>query len=444
MAAWCLIRAVLFGSALAAALAAALAGGVAAHAGGEPVQNARVRNAPEAAGARPPRAEARHPIAVSDIQPPEPAKLLFWTPDQQRFGYRFMERIFPGHVVKRGEAVRPLPRADAALTVRYTYNGEAWDVARFMEHNQVAGLLVLHDGRIVLERYGLGLTEEGRWTSFSMAKSITSTLVGAALNQGYIQSLDDPVTRYLPALKGSAYEGVTLRHLLTMTSGVRWNEDYTDPRSDVNRFAGLSQSAAGGGEGDAPSRTIAFMAQLPRAHEPGTTFNYNTAETGLAGEVVRAAVGKPLAQYLSETLWAPLGMEQDGFWVTDKPGADGREIAGCCFSASLRDYGRFGQFLLAGGPALLAEGWVGEATRPAVPTGRGGQGYGYLWWTIDGGGFEARGVFGQNIRILPEKKLVIVTLSAWPRPGDPERAEARRAFIEAVVRAVEEAGRSGS
>ncbi|MCH8685171.1 serine hydrolase domain-containing protein [Pedomonas mirosovicensis] len=432
MAAAAFIRAGLFGAGLAALCAGAVA-----------------QPSPQDRPAKP-QADVRHPIAVSDIKLPDPARLLFWTPDEQRFGYSHMERLFPGQVVARGKTIRPLPRAGQELAVRYSYNGAPWDTARFMANNDVAGLLVLHDGRIVLERYGLGLDEKGRWTSFSMAKSVTSTLIGAALKDGAIKSLDEPVTRYLPALKGTAYDGATLRHLLTMTSGVRWNENYADPQSDVNRLARIAEAAAQGksvtpgetapGGGKVPP-LVAFMGTLPRAHAPGTVFNYNTAETGLLGEVIRAATGKPVAAYLSEKLWAPLGMEQDGFWVTDKRGPEGRAMTGCCLSASLRDYGRFGQFILAGGKvggkSLLPEGWVGEATGPRAPLRGEGQGYGYQWWTVDGAGFEARGVFGQNIRIWPEKKLVVVTLSAWPRAGDPERSKARLAYIRAVAEAVE-------
>ncbi len=162
-----------------------------------------------------------------------------------------------------------------------------------MDRNRIVGVLVIRDGKIVLERYGLGLGEHDRWSTMSTVKSMTAMLVGAAIHDGAIGSIDDPLTRYLPALAGSAYEGVTLRHVMTMSSGVRWTEVYPDRNSDVNRYSkSLADKVPGG--------VLKLMASLPRANPPGSTFLYNSGDTYLLGAALTKAVGKSLADYMSE------------------------------------------------------------------------------------------------------------------------------------------------
>jgi CubicO group peptidase (beta-lactamase class C family) len=295
---------------------------------------------------------------------------------------------------------------------------------------ETAGLLVLQDGRVRLERYALGHAAAGRWTSFSVAKSVTSTLVGAAIRDGYIRGLDDSLTRYLPELAGSAYDGVTVRHLLTMTSGVAFNEDYADPNSDIAR---LYRAPPPPGE----DVNVAYMRRMPRQAAPGTRWNYKTPETNLTGLLVMRATGKPLATYLSEKIWRPYGMEQDATWLLD----DGREQGGCCLQVALRDYARFGQFMLeggrAGGRAVVPDGWVAAATTRQADIGRPGSGYGYQWWTSDDGTYAARGIFGQLIHVDAARRLVIVTSSAWPVASGPEMSQRRARLIEEISRAVD-------
>ena len=170
--------------------------------------------------------------------------LLFWTPEQQSAGYRSIEKIYKVATVKRGSNVHPLPKASQQLSPTWDYGDRQWTLASYMSANRTSGVLVLKDGKIVLERYGLGRTPKDRWTSFSVAKSLTSTLVGAAIQDGKIKGPDAMVTDYVPELKGSAYDGVTVRQLLMMSSGVKWNEDYTDPKSDVAQ-AGFTGSEPG-------------------------------------------------------------------------------------------------------------------------------------------------------------------------------------------------------
>ena len=353
-----------------------------------------------------------------------PAGVLFWSPADRERAFRQMETISPHAPVARGETpVRALPQGDPISV----------DASAYMETENVAGVLVIQDGRIRLERYGLGLGERDHWVSFSMTKSLTSTLVGTALKSGAIGSLEDPVTRYLPALAGGGYDGVNVRQLLTMTSGVRWNEDYFNPNSDVARFL---QEPARPGE----DPVVTYMGRLPRATEPGTRWNYSTGETNLVGSLVAAAEGKPLAQLLSERIWSRAGMEADAFWALDQ---GGREMGGCCVSATLRDWGRIGLLALEdgqpGGERIVPADWFAQAVVKQAETGEPNEGYGFLWWTQDDGVFGAYGIFGQAVRVDPERRLVIVLLSSWPRAIGRTHRAAREAFFQQVTAAVDAA-----
>ena len=331
--------------------------------------------------------------------------VLSWTPKQQAWGYRHMEDAFPVKVVARGATVRELPKAEQEINPTWTWQGKPQTIATYMKMMNASGLLVLQDGKIVLERYGLGRTPQERWTSFSVAKSVTAILVGAAIADGKITSLNDKVSTYLPELKGSAYDDVSVRQLITMTSGVKWNEDYQDPNSDVARV-GLQTDEPG------VNPIISYMRKLPRAHPPGTKFVYNTGETDLTGLLVSTAVGKPLSTYMSEKIWQPYGMEQDAVWMTDQ---GGHERGGCCLSMTLRDYARLGQFLLEDGVAqgkpMVPERWVELATSYQNDFGKE-RGYGFFMWLIPGG-YAAEGIFGQQIFVFPQDKLVIAVNSAW-------------------------------
>jgi len=332
-------------------------------------------------------------------------------------------------------AARPVPLPLVATQLRqvtFTDRGKHYDLATYLEVNRVTGLLILKDGRIALERYRLGNTERTHWMSMSVAKSITSTLIGAAIKQHYIASLSDSVTHYVPALAGSAYEGVTVRDVLMMASGARWNETYTDPASDRRRLLEAQISQVSGS-------TMAVMRSLPRAAPPGTVNNYSTGETQVAAEILRRAVGRPLATYLSERIWSRFGMETDASWWLDSPPPDGVEIGGSGFSATLRDYGRFGLFLLNGGVAAgdsgLPTGWIEEATTPKTLPGGAPLDYGYLWWPGQGGAYAAEGIYGQWIYVNPRAQVVIVVWSAQAKPTGAALVD-DWAFFDAVVSAL--------
>lgn len=323
-------------------------------------------------------------------------------------------------LVENGEQVLPLPMVPTDFSdLRYRVDGQSYSIDDFMDHNHVAGLLVLKDGDIRLERYGLGNDEDSVWISYSMAKSVTSLLYGAALADGYLQNLDAKVTDYLPAMKGSAYDGATLRHLLQMASGVQWNETYSDPNSDVGNYPG----------GDVVEM-MQFLGAKPRVAAPGDVFNYSTGETDLAGVVLRAAIGNNLSTYLTHKIWSHM-MESPAWWATH--GVGGGERGGCCIYATLRDYGRLGLFVmndgvLPDGTRVLPEGWVRESTTPSPAS----DGYGYLWWLEGDGVFRASGIYGQGIYFNPSSDTVIVVLSAWlTASGGPWGAH-RNALFKAV------------
>lgn len=337
-------------------------------------------------------------------------------------------------MIAKGLSPRDLPRGSEIAPV-YAAAGREHDVASFMDRNVIAGILVIHRGRIVLERYGLGLQEHDRWSTMSTVKSMTAMLVGAAVHDGAIKSIDDPLTDYLPALLGSSYEGVTLRHVMTMSSGVRWTEVYPDRNSDVNRY---SKSLAD----KVPDGVLKLMASLPRAQPPGSTFLYNSGDTFLLGAALTKAVGKPLADYMSEKVWQPAGMECDAFYTLESEG--GQEIGGSRAGMVLRDFGRFAEFVRNDGvidaTRVLPEGWVEASATPAfkvpAPVVPDITHYGYSWWLGDGV-MAAIGHAGQRIDIYRNEDLSVVTLAALPQPPYvPPTDHDRRAEIVTFTQAV--------
>ncbi|WP_119422331.1 serine hydrolase domain-containing protein [Desertibaculum subflavum] len=374
------------------------------------------------------------PLALPRPHLPRGEDFLLFPPSIQPYGYRIVDQLFAHRVIRRGTRPSELSRGPE-IAPRYMAEGRAHDIASFMDRNRIAGLLVIRDGRIVLERYGLGLQEHDRWSTMSTVKSMTAMLVGAAIRDGAVASLDEPVTRYLPELRGTAYEGVTLRHLITMSSGTRWSEDYPDRNSDVNRYSkSLADKVPGG--------VLKLMASLPRANPPGGTFLYNSGDTYLLGAALTRAVGKPLADYMAEKIWQPAGMECDAFYTLESEG--GQEIGGSRAGMVLRDFGRFALFVLndgvVDGQRVLPEDWVEAAATPAfkvpAPPVRDITNYGYSWW-LGEGVMAALGHAGQRIDIFREERLIVVTLAAFPQPPyvpatDPNRRDEVVTFTDAV------------
>jgi CubicO group peptidase (beta-lactamase class C family) len=352
--------------------------------------------------------------------------------------FEHSDTLFPVNRVLRGGAVRALPPAAAPIkNVHFHSRGAEYDLFDYLADNRVAGLLVLKDDKVAFEDYELGVGPDTRWTSFSMAKSVASTLVGVALKQGLIGSLDDPLTRYLPQLKGGAYEGVSVRNIMQMASGVKWNETYTDPHSDRRKLLDKQLEQK-------PGAILAYMNTLSRAGAPGSIWNYSTGESFLVGALLEAATHQPLATYLSQNLWTRLGMEHDATWWLESPGGMG--LAGSGLGATLRDYGRIGLLVqsdgFVDGTQIVPAGWF-EQAGSAHRIGGKSVDYGYLWWPIPAGdpmhrgAFEARGIFGQHLYINPRQKLVIVVLSARPKPDSAFSPIDDPAFFAAVARALQ-------
>lgn len=372
------------------------------------------------------------------------------TPENQAATFRNQDQVWPHRVIRRGDAVRPLPpHARSLADLTFEVGDARLRLGDFMARRRTAGLLVLKDGEIALERYGMGNGPESRWASFGATTSLTSTLAGAALHDGAIASLDDPCDLYLPQLCGSAYEGVTVRNVLRMCSGVAWSED--DPpegRSDLRRLARIMVSGR-------PGSVLDLLSARPRAQPQGVVFNYSTGEACLLGAVVAAATGRPLADYCAEAIWGPAGMEADGCWLLECE--DGLELGGLGVSACLRDVGRFGQLVLDdgaafGGRRVLPPGWRDLAGQPdSAPTAFGRPtpgspaGYGYQWWALPGAPFAdglhasaflALGGFGQRLYVNPAERVVVAIQSAWRQPHDGDAELETVMLLRAVVRAL--------
>ncbi len=355
--------------------------------------------------------------------------VLFWTQAQRDAQFSQMYKLFPSDRIAHGTHVQALP-AGTPLMPRWE---NATTLDRYMRTQHIAGVMVLQHGKIRLQRYAANFGPDQRWTSFSVAKSFTSTLLGAAVRDGYIHSLDDTLVTYIPQLRDSAYADVSVRQLLTMTSGVRWNEDYADPKSDV---AQMYRSACNNGQ----PHVLPYLEKLPREWPAGTHWNYNTAETDLLGILVQRATHRSLARYLQDTIWQPYGMAADAYWLQDE--CDGSDTGGSGLSATLADYARMGQFMLGGarinGKSVVADDWRQNALRKQQDVGAPGRGYGYQWWTYDDGSYAGIGIFGQLLYVDPQRQLVIAQVGAWPLAGSKALVASRREFIAAVKRAVDE------
>ncbi|MDZ4279723.1 MAG: serine hydrolase [Hydrogenophaga sp.] len=351
---------------------------------------------------------------------PDGEEFLMWPPCLQSHGYRIVDQLFATRTIQRGRA-RAIPRGNE-VQIEVPVGDRHLSLGQFMDANNAAGLLVIRGDEVVLEYYGLGLKMEERWSTMSTVKSMTAMLVGAAVGDGAISSLDDPVVRYLPSLEGSVYEGVTVRHLMTMSSGVAWSEDYGDRNSDVNRY---SRSLAA----KVPDGVLALMRNLQRAEAPGTAWRYNTGDTYLLGALVCAATGRPLAEYMSHRIWRPCGMEFDGFYTLESD--NGTEIGGSRAGMALRDIGRFARLVMndgwCDGSRVLPAGWVEAAATPAFALPDGGAmsagrralglvAYGYSWWLDGSGGMWAMGHCGQRIYVHRAEQLAVVQLAVYPEP----------------------------
>jgi len=328
----------------------------------------------------------------------------------------------------------PVPRGDGPVSD--LPHGPAMTlpegVAPWIEARDVTSLLVLHRGRIVHEGYHQGTTSEDRRISWSIAKGFLSALFGIAVDEGHITSLNDPVTRYVPALQGTAYDGVSIRHLLQMTGGVGFDEDYLDYHSDINRMGRVL--ALGGRMDD-------FAAGLTmRAAEPGDRWKYVSIDTHVLAMVLRAATGRALPDLMSEKIVQPLGLEAAPYYITD---GDGVAFALGGLNMTTRDYGRFGLMVAHmgrhGDRQVVPQDWIAASTTPSAPTPEGGLKYGYQWWMPSdarAGEVFGHGIYGQYLYIDRASDAVIVVTAADRRFRAPGVASDNIAMLRRIIGAL--------
>jgi CubicO group peptidase (beta-lactamase class C family) len=361
-------------------------------------------------------------------------------PDVESFAFRETDRVFESRAVPRSGAVWELPAQDGFTMPLDTFGGESRDYSRFAERTYTNALLVIRRGHVVFEDYRNRSEAMTRFLSMSMAKTITSLLVGIALDAGRIASLDDPATRYVPELKGTGYDGVTIRQILQMRSGIDYEERYD---------FGANPSFAGKLHEQAivlnKMRFAAGALEVKSREPPGSRFNYSTLNTMVLGWVLENATGQKLEDYTRDKLWGPLGAQADAFWIADGPPGQGRALNGMGFNATLRDYGRLGLLLLdkgrRGDTQIVPADWIRQATT-MLPTGAsagtgGRPGYGLQIWQVDDepGAFAAVGLAGQYIYVSPATDTVIVKLSYYP-PAAPPAVEAEVvAYFKAIAHA---------
>ena len=347
--------------------------------------------------------------------------ILFLPQEVREFAFANVDHLAPTRTVAAGNNIKELNYSLQDWNdFRYQVDDEIYSLDDFEGREAFRGLIVVQGNNILLEDYADGHEEDTTWVSFSVTKSITSLLIGAAIKDGFIASIDDPISDYIIALKGTEYEAVTIRNLLQMSTGIAWNEDYGDPESDV--------AIAGTYNGE---RLISYLSGLPRVAAPGTLYNYNTAESNLAGELLRSAINGNASSYLEEKIWSSYGMEHDAYWLLSSP--NGNETGGCCLNATLRDYARIGLFALDGGflgdgTETFAADWMEMSTSPSDQN----SGYGLSWWLGDEESYYARGIFQQWIYINPNKNLVIATHNNALRANQDDDFRHVQALINAL------------
>jgi len=350
--------------------------------------------------------------------------------------YQRMDDLLPSSPI-RASGPAPLPRNIAPLALSYEWRGEMKTLDQYLEEGSVTGLTVLRDGEIAAQEFRHGAGPETRFTSWSVAKSFVAALIARALNEGLIESLDDPAGRYAPQYAGTDYGRISLRHLLMMSAGVDFNEEYSPERPSDVRPLFFNAFIMG--------RTPDSMISRIRSNRaPGQDNHYVSPNSHVLAAVVRGVYGGRLADIVERELWTPLQMNADASWLQHKPGGSGAAIGYCCLQAVSEDYARFGQFMLQGGAwngqFLLPEGWSEAATRPNAPfqepgaTPYAGRGYGLHFWVPEDydGEFFAAGVFGQYIWVDRRRGVVIAQ-----NAGDNEWGARYREAV-AVFRAIAE------
>jgi len=371
--------------------------------------------------------------AGSESDVPTAVQVLRWHMNDDNVNamtFSNMDKLFTIREVSPSGEVWDLPKDSRELDFTYSWQGQELPAESILENTYTNALLVMKDGRIVYENYRNNTDSQTRFIGWSMTKSITSVLVGCALEDGYIDSLDTPITDYLPELNGGAYEGVSILHVMQMRSGVDYEEryDWVNPGiAASNHINALVKNT---------HRFADVARTLSRKHEPGEVFQYKTIDTAVLGWLIERTTDRRVAAYTEQCLWEPLGTEAAGFYIMDGEPGVGREFSGAGFNATLRDYARFGQMILNGGMAngrrIVTESWVQASTKPSHDEDEALGGYGLQWWTVgNSNAFQAIGLQGQFIYVDPDTNTVVVKLSYFP-PGPTSADDETAAFMAAA------------
>ena len=330
------------------------------------------------------------------------------------------------------------PRRDFVLPETFFFDGEQRLLSEELEHYKTDGLIVLHNGNLLYENYWNNNSATSKHIAFSVTKSFVSALVGIALDEGLIDNIEDPITKYLSDFNGTGYEGVRIKDILQMSSGVDFNEDYADPKSDINRFG--RATARGSSFRD-------FAKSLERGREPGTYHHYVSIDTQVLGFLLAEVTGMPLKEYLYKKIWNKIGMEDDAFFIVDNNGV---EMALGGLNATLRDYAKFGELYLNtgkwNGEQVVPASWVDASHTTDGPHLKPGEselssspwGYGLQWWVpgFPDTDYTASGVYNQYIYIDPLTNVVIAKTSSNHRYTS-EKEYSKAAHV-AMFRAIAE------
>lgn len=361
---------------------------------------------------------------------------------RQEDRFNRQHELFPVATMTAAPEPRPFPQGPAMrLPATYRFGDAEKDTAAFLAETDTVALMVIQDGEVRYEDYWLTGGPGVTWVSMSVAKSFVSAALGIAQAEGCFSSVDEQIVDHVPELKGSAYDGARIRDVLQMSSGARWNEDYSDPNSDINRF--IAVFAHGGSFND-------FTATLTRERTPGTWNLYNSTDTQALGMLLKNVTGRSIRDYVEDKLWHPLGMEDDAHWLVD---STGMEMAFGGLNATARDYAKLGELYRLGGSwngrQIVPEAWVRDsvtADAPHLKAGAGGLAgtifsYGYQWWLPgDDGEFSAIGVYNQFVYVDPRRDLVVAKLSANHRYGTTnDESSFREAETIGLFRAIGQA-----
>ena len=305
-------------------------------------------------------------------------------------------------------------KEDFELPDSYEFEGEQLNLIEGLDHFHTDGLIILHDGKMLFEKYWNGNTKDSKHIAFSVSKSYLSALFGIAIEEGLIKSIDDNVSIYLDDFEGTGYEDVKIKNLLQMSSGIEFNEDYADPNSDINRFA--RATAKGSSFRD-------FAKTLKNGKKQGTYNHYVSLDTQVLGMILESVTDMPLREYLYKRIWSKIGTESDAYYIADKTGTD-MALGG--LNATLRDFSKFGQLYLNegswDGEQIVPKSWVVKSHTPDAPhlmpnagdLSSSEWGYGYQWW-VPGDpltDFTAHGIFNQFIYVDPVSNVVIAKTSS--------------------------------